>query len=142
MIIQFIGNYSWLSNFEPVDIVLDGKIYPSVEHAYMSAKSNDYGWKEFCSDPSNSASIVKRKSKFVHLVDNWGELRLKVMEECLIQKFSKEPFRSKLIDTGSTYIREGNYWNDRFWGYCLKTNIGTNHLGKLIMKIRNNLKNG
>ena len=38
MIKEFKGDYRWLSNFTPCKIELDGFIYPSVEHAYMSAK--------------------------------------------------------------------------------------------------------
>lgn len=57
----------------------------------------------------------------------------------MIQKFNKEPFKSKLIATGDLYIQEGNLWNDKFWGVCLKTNTGQNILGKLIMEIRNEI---
>ena len=41
MIKEFRGEYAWLSNFASVPITLDGIQYPSVEHAYMSAKSKD-----------------------------------------------------------------------------------------------------
>jgi len=37
-----------MSNFTPVKIILDNVEYYSVEHAYMSAKSQDKSWKEFC----------------------------------------------------------------------------------------------
>lgn len=139
MIREFQGEYRWLSNFAPVKIVLDGIIYATVEHAYMSAKSDNPKWKAFCSDPMNSAADVKRKSRTIALKSGWDELKLTVMENCLNQKFSKEPYRSKLLKTGSVHIQEGNLWNDKFWGICLKTNIGKNHLGKLIMKIREKL---
>lgn len=39
-------------------------------------------------------------------------------------------------------ITEGNYWNDKFWGVCLKSNQGQNHLGKLLMNIREEIENG
>lgn len=45
MIREFQGNKRWLSNFAPVQIKLEELIFPSVEHAYMSAKSNDVSWK-------------------------------------------------------------------------------------------------
>lgn len=48
MIKEFRGEYAWLSNFTAVPVVLDGIQYPSVEHAYMSAKSKDNAWKELC----------------------------------------------------------------------------------------------
>ena len=58
------------------------------------------------------------------------------MTNCLEQKFNIEPYKTKLIETGNKYIQEGNRWNDKFWGVCLKTNQGENNLGKLIMNIR------
>lgn len=139
MIKEFQGNYRWLSNFAPVIIKLDGKTYPSVEHAYMSAKSDSVNWKLFCQDRNNTAGQVKKKSRNIELVSNWDEIKLSIMEECLRQKYSQQPYKSQLIATGDEYIQEGNNWNDKFWGVCLKTNTGENHLGKLIMKIREEL---
>jgi predicted NAD-dependent protein-ADP-ribosyltransferase YbiA (DUF1768 family) len=61
------------------------------------------------------------------------------MEECIKQKFNQEPFKTKLLETGSKHIQEGNRWGDKFWGVCLKTNKGKNHLGRLIMEVRSTL---
>ena len=61
------------------------------------------------------------------------------MAECVKQKFNQEPYRTKLLETGTLHIQEGNRWNDKFWGVCLKTNKGENHLGKLIMDVRSAL---
>jgi len=140
MIEEFKGEYRWLSNFVPVNIHLNGIDYPSVEHAYMSAKSDKEGWKKFCSNPFNEPPEIKRKSRTIELVENWNDIKVNVMRTCLIQKFNTEPFKTKLLNTKNQYIQEGNYWNDKFWGVCLKTNDGENNLGKLIMEIRNQLK--
>lgn len=140
MIKEFQGQYRWLSNFAPVSIIIDGIEYPSVEHAYMSAKSNDLEWKKFCSDKNNTPGQVKKNSRGIKLRIDWENIKLSIMEDCLKQKYSQEPYMTKLIDTGDEYIQEGNRWNDKFWGVCLKTNTGENNLGKLIMKIRDNLK--
>jgi ribA/ribD-fused uncharacterized protein len=139
MIEQFKGEYRWLSNFAPVVIHIDGIDYPSVEHAYMSCKSDDDSWKAYCSDPDNSAGTVKVKSREIDLINGWHSKKLGVMEMCLRQKFSQEPYRTRLIDTGDTYIQEGNYHGDKFYGVCLRTNEGLNHLGRLIMQIRNEI---
>jgi ribA/ribD-fused uncharacterized protein len=137
MIKEFKGEYGWLSNFASVKITLDGITYPSVEHAYMSAKSNDPEWKNFCSNPNNTAGQVKKHSKTIILKDGWDDIKLLVMEECLKQKFNQEPFKGLLLATGQQHIQEGNWWGDSFWGVDLRTNQGENHLGELIMKIRN-----
>lgn len=142
MITQFKKENSWLSNFEPVEIKLGEFIYPSVEHAYMSAKNSEELWKEFCADKNNSAGKVKNVSKVVDLVPNWEDIKLQTMYDCLIQKFNKESFKTLLLATGEEVLQEGNYWGDKFWGVDLKSNEGENNLGKLIMKIRTEIKNG
>lgn len=146
-----ISNYKdpenrWLSNFVPVPIQLNGLWYKSVEHAYMSAKFNDDEWKLYC-QTEESPGKVKRKSyerlnSYV-MVDNWDTLKLTVMEECLRKKFSLEPFKSKLLETGNQNLQEGNWHKDVFWGVDLhdSPNIGENHLGRLQMKIRSELQN-
>jgi len=136
MIKEFEGEFRWLSNFALVPIELDGITYPSVEHAYMSAKSDDKVWKELCSNPNNSPGFVKKQSKMIKLVNDWNTKKLEIMKICINQKFNQEPFKSQLLATGTEFIQEGNMWNDKFWGICLKTNKGENHLGKLIMAKR------
>jgi len=141
MIKEFQGEYRWLSNFAPVIIRIGNRNYPSVEHAYMAFKSNDSKWKDFCADKGNSPGRVKVASRKIKLVEDWNdELRLRLMEDFLRIKFNQEPYKSKLIDTGNQLIQEGNYWNDKFFGVCLKTGTGENHLGRLIMKIRAELR--
>ena len=139
MITEFQNEYRWLSNFAPVKIKLDGLGFPSVEHAYMSAKSDDVEWKKFCSNSNNTAGDVKRKSRSILLKDDWNEIKIEVMANCIKQKFNTEPYRTKLLETGTQHIQEGNRWNDKFWGVCLKTNKGENHLGRLIMDVRSAL---
>lgn len=140
MIKEFKKEYKFLSNFYPVDIELHGKVYSSVEHAYMSCKSYSEEWKDFCSDKKNSAGYVKKESKKIKLIENWEFIKLSIMETCLRNKFKNPELARKLLYTNNEFIQEGNYWGDKFWGVCLKTNQGENNLGKLIMKIRNELR--
>lgn len=136
MIKEFKDDYKWLSNFASVEITLDTFTYPSVEHAYQSAKCSFLWWKDLCSDTSNSASYVKRKSKTIKLVDDWDNIKIDIMKKCLEQKYNSDPYKTLLMNTNNQYIQEGNYWGDTFWGVCLKTNTGQNILGHLIMDIR------
>lgn len=46
--------------------------------------------------------------------------------------------RNKLINTGDAYLKETNTWNDTFWG--ISNGIGQNHLGKILMQIREEMK--
>jgi hypothetical protein len=141
MIVSFSGEFRWLSNFASVKIILDGIEFSSTEHAYMSAKSESMEWKSFCACHTNSAGQVKRKSKTISLVENWDEIKVSVMKDCIQQKFSQEPFRTKLLQTNDEIIEEGNSWNDKFWGVDIKTRVGENILGKLIMEFRDSLIN-
>ena len=139
VVVSYDGDESWLSNFSPVSIQHEDNIYASVEHAYMSAKSNDLEWKHYCADWSNSAAKVKKASKLVNLIDDWDSIKLTIMNELLFQKFSQEPFKTLLLNTGNMILREGNTWNDKFWG-CTLDGEGLNHLGNLQMKIRTALR--
>lgn len=137
-ILQFNKQYSWLSNFSPCSIELDSIIYKSVEHAYMSAKSDDEQWKYFCAK-EDLARIVKNKSKSIILKDNWNSIKVDIMYNCLLQKYTQEPYKSLLKNTGDCFIQEGNTWKDTFWGVDLSTSNGKNMLGTLIMNIRDKL---
>jgi ribA/ribD-fused uncharacterized protein len=140
MIPQFKDSHRWLSNFHPCEIRFRGLRYASVEYAYMSAKSEDKEWKKMCAEAKEKQSIIKRKSRELDLVANWETLKMDVMRECLELKFNQEPFKTWLLETGDAYLQEGNTWGDTFWGVDLETGAGENHLGKLIMEIREKLR--
>jgi len=137
---EFQDEYRWLSNFAPVLVSLDGRLYPSVEHAYMSAKSDDPDWKEFCQNTEKPGK-VKRASKDIVLPSDWETRKVEVMEELIDQKYDVEPYRSQLLETGNMNIQEGNRWHDTFWGVDINTGEGQNVLGKLIMEKRERLRN-
>ncbi len=143
--------HEFLSNFHLVDVEYEGDIYPSVEHAYMAAKSDDTirhngrdrTWKSVCADPMVTAGEVKRLSREVNLIPNWDVIKFQVMYLCLKSKFSKDPLKGMLLATDDQNLQEGNWWSDRVWGVDLKVNpnIGENHLGRLLMKVRDEIKN-
>ena len=137
-ILQFTGEYRWLSNFFPCSITLDGEVYPSTEHAYMSAKSDDPKWKFYCS-LEKKAGKVKEASYKIQLVPDWDLKKISVMSKVLRQKFFYEPFRSMLLQTRDRHLEEGNNHGDTFWGVSLDTGEGENMLGRMIMAIRDEL---
>lgn len=133
--------YKWLSNMALCQISLKGRVFKSVEHAYVSEKRGDDEWREFCANTELTPHQIKKKGQEIDVRPDWDNIKVMVMEYCLRSKFKHEPFRTLLRDTGKQNIQEGNYWNDTFWGVDLKQNpnIGENHLGRLIMKIRDEL---
>lgn len=136
---KFRGEYCWLSNFYRVEINYKGYTYQSVENAFISAKNTSKEWKEFCSSPLTTASEAKTAGRTVALVPDWDKRKIDIMKECLSLKFYQEPFKTKLIKTGSTTIIEGNTWGDAYWGFDEKKQQGKNYLGRLIMEIRDEL---
>lgn len=142
MISHFRKEYNWLSNFAPATIEYGNMVFSSVELFYIAMKTKDemMRWNISLVD-SSEAGKFKKISKTWELREDWDKIKLEVMEFGLRQKFHQEPFKSKLIETGNQNIVEGNYWNDEFWGVNLKVNpnVGENHLGRLIMKIRDEL---
>ena len=44
------------------------------------------------------------------------------------------------IFTGELVLEEGNTWHDTFWGVDAKTGEGLNHLGRILMKVRDELR--
>lgn len=139
MIKEFRGQYRWLSNFAPVQIYREGRKYGCVEAAYMSCKSSDEKWKNFCVDTDNNPGVIKKASKVIELVPGWEEKKVPIMTDLLHQKFSASPYKKLLLSTGDEHIQEGNYWGDTFWGVCLKTDKGENKLGELLMELRTKL---
>jgi len=120
-----------------------GVLYPSSEHAYVSAKSEDLDFKVGVlneSEPGGVKKLGRNLEKEGGLVENWGEIKLSVMEEILRDKFSDPHLKNKLLSTEDKILYEGNWWHDDFWGVDDKTGKGQNNLGKLLMKIRSEFK--
>lgn len=140
MIDSFKGKYHFLSNFHPCTVTIKGIEYPSVEHAYMAHKApEDKDWQALCQNKTIHPSIIKRFSRNVQLVDQWGTQRLIVMIECIRAKFFQNKYLAEaLLDTGDEQLVEGNTWGDTFWGVC--DGKGDNYLGKILMETRKELK--
>ena len=136
---RFEGEYFFLSNFyhSPIQPFNDWIMYPTVEHAFQAAKTNDIGIrKKIASQPTPGKA--KSIGRHVTLVPDWRDNRVCVMYECLRSKFEQPALREKLLATGEAKLIEGNWWGDTYWGVC--NGIGENNLGKLLMKIRGELK--
>ena len=136
MIDLFRGKYYWLSNFYHSLLVYEGFQYPSVENAFQAAKvfGEDRKKFQFC-----SAAEAKKLGRKVKLRSDWEKVKFSIMKEILRAKFSNPILRRKLLETGNEVLVEGNTWGDRVWGVC--NGSGQNWLGKLLMKIREEIRN-
>jgi ribA/ribD-fused uncharacterized protein len=137
---RFDGEYRFLSNFFDSEIELNGKMYPTVEHAYQAAKTFDEIEIEkirTCRSPGKAKRLGAALKTSGKQRDDWHDVSLIIMEALVYQKFENDDLRSKLIDTKPRMLIEGNEWGDTFWGTC--DGIGENHLGKILMRIRNEM---
>ena len=135
---SFSGEYEFLSNFYPCQILYDGVEYRSAEAAFQAAKFPPAERYQFTMMMPGEAKKTGRKGS---LPKDWDERRLDVMREVVARKFMQNPeLAVKLIATGDAELIEGNWWGDDFWGADSKTGVGENHLGKLLMELRDELK--
>jgi ribA/ribD-fused uncharacterized protein len=138
MITSFQGPYRFLSNFWPAVVRYEGSVYPSVEHAYQAAKTLDLSAREAIR-VRTSPGEAKRMGKSLVLREDWEQIRLEIMEDLVRQKFrNSKDLTTLLLATADRPLQEGNTWGDRFWG--MVNGQGQNHLGKIIMKIREELR--
>jgi hypothetical protein len=140
MITEFRGQWTKFSNYSHCSIWYEGHIYPSVEHAYQAAKSlNEEERRKIRHLPT--ANQAKQAGKKIDLRKDWDKVKLQIMEILVREKFSQEPERSILLSSKNEELIEGNWWGDKFWGQSPLGN-GQNHLGKLLMKIREEMQTG
>lgn len=169
-ILKFRQEFSYLSNFNVLKnkIHYFGYDYISVEAGYMAQKCDDVAWKQYCSTispHSNAQSEMKKAAYKVDLVKDFRDKQLKIMLDLLRLKFRNNPeLANKLVATYPRMIMEGNVWNDRYWGatipkqkHCHLSDsgeleklyeefpqyfyVGQNYLGRLLMKVRDELLN-
>ena len=130
--------FEFASNFALCEIDLHGIKFPTVEHAFQASKTLCENERIMISQLSTPGQ-AKRAGRKLKLRSDWEEIKINIMYELLQQKFAQPLFRDLLLNTDDIEIIEDNNWNDYFWGKC--NGRGENNLGKLLMKVRDNLRN-
>ncbi len=137
-IYRFMGDTRWLSNFEYATVVYDNELYFSTEHAYQAAKTLDEDQRRAIRNEL-SPSKAKKMGRAVKMRDDWESVKLQIMYELNLQKFSRHlELQKQLLDTGDAVLEEGNNWGDTYWGVV--DGKGENHLGKILMKVRSDIR--
>lgn len=136
MIDSFKGEYSFLSNFYPINAANGSPLsgYQTTEHFYQAMKTLD---KDYIYDiiKAKTPGKAKRLGSQAPLREDWNDLKYDLMLSLTREKFntSKE-LADKLVDTFPEEIIEGNTWGDTYWGVC--KGVGQNNLGKILMIVR------
>lgn len=134
MIRSFKGKYAFLSNFYTC--------FPnnrSVEHFYQASKAtNDTDRRYVLSSPDSATA--KKRGRSIKCRSDWQDIRVDCIYRFLVEKYHIPMLRKALLDTEDRELIEGNSWGDIEWGVDEKTGIGKNLLGKLLMKLRSDIR--
>ena len=144
-ILKFEGKYAFLSNFFHSPMEFNGYYVKTAENAFQMMKTEDKNLrKEIAS--SFSPYDAKQRGRKVPLRSDWENIKLDIMYQVVKTKFDMHPdLKEMLLETNDSYLEEGNYWHDNFWGNCSCYRCidkeGKNHLGEILMKIREEYRN-
>ena len=138
-ITSFKGPWTKLSNFSVCSVWFERHMYPSTEHAYQAAKFLDEDIQQKIRNLP-TANAAKKAGRQKGIRPDWDTVKVDIMRGLLREKFSQEPEKQVLLSTGERELVEGNWWGDTFWGVC--EGKGENWLGRLLMEVRNDLRNG
>lgn len=132
-----------LDNFAPFGLTIDGEYFQTSEHAFQYLKFTDID-KEVAekikkSFSPNDARNIAHENKANRLA-NWSDIKYEKMEEVLKLKVEQNPIvKECLLNTKDYLIAECCIDEDTDWGID-NNNQGENHLGKIWMKIRSELR--
>jgi ribA/ribD-fused uncharacterized protein len=132
-----------LDNFAPFGLTMDDEYFQTSEHAFQYLKFVDTN-KEVAESikksfsPNNARSIA-HENKTSRLA-NWSDIKYEKIEEVLKLKVEQNPIvKECLLNTKDYLIAECCIDEDTDWGID-NNNQGENHLGKIWMKIRDELR--
>lgn len=139
-IMSFRGEYLFLSNF------YEGKVFTYKGLKFNNTEAPFHA--EKCWSRAKEFEMVrpaqsKRLGRQVLLREDWEEVKDRVMYDVCYAKFTQDPvLKAKLLATGNRELVEGNTHGDRCWGMTCSNGvwIGENRLGKVLMKLRDDLR--
>lgn len=135
--------FGCFSNFSPHGIYLQGSFWLTVEHYYQAQKFVGSPCSALINvihqapSPEAAAALGRDRTHQVRL--DWENVKISVMRTAVLCKFLTHlDIQAILISTGEQLIVE-NSPVDYFWG-CGRDRTGNNHLGKILMNVRHQLR--
>ena len=139
MINDFRGKYFFLSNFFESPVTYKGITYRNNEAAFQAQKVSKEDEQKTYSDLNPSEAKKKGRHVTLRKDVDWDSVKTTYMYEICLAKFSQnKELKNKLLATGDKHLEEGNTWGDRIWGTV--NGVGENRLGKILMKVREELR--
>ena len=141
---KFENEYAFLSNFYPSPVQENGITYPTIEH-YFQAQKTTVPFERVAIANAATPGQAKREGRRITLRKDWERVKDDVMLQGLRLKFAIPELAEKLLTTGDAELVEGTTWHDNIWGNCSCPQCedipGENRLGKLLMQVREEIKN-
>lgn len=138
-ILQFKGDFDFLSTLYPAAFTYDGIPWRCAEAAFQASKSGDPAERLRFSELSPD-SVRQKGSRFVPR-PGWEAERPDIMRAILREVYAQNPMlRERLLATGSKRLINGTK-KDRYWGFDLISWEGENRLGRLLTQLRQTLRN-
>ena len=135
---EFRGKYFFLSNYYNCPVTYKSLTYQNTEAAFHAQKDISRSSEFTKLNPADAKKLGRK----VTLRKDWELVKDQFMYEIVLAKFKQNPHLiPKLLATGTATLIEGNTWNDKYWGVDIRTNIGQNKLGKILMDIRKLFQN-
>ena len=139
--------YQWqllpLDNFSAFGFEMNGEYFQTSEHAFQYLKFVDTN-KEIANkikesfSPNDARNIAHENKEY--RLSNWSDVKYQNMEKVLRLKVEQNPIvKDVLLNTKDYIIAENCIDEDTDWGLD-SNNQGDNNLGKIWMKIRDDLK--
>lgn len=131
------------SNFSSFQVEWRGKLWQTSEHAYQAAHFFDTAPElsiEIFNCHSAHETYKIAKANADKAPSNWEEIKVGIMKDIVKCKLEQNPYiMKKLLQTGDMQIVEDSPYDD-CWGWGANKN-GRNELGKIWMKLREEVKN-
>ena len=135
--------YGCFSNFSLHSIEMQNTFWPTVEHYYQAQKFVGSPSEEIipvihqASTPEEAAALGRCSTRQIR--SDWEAVKTQIMREAVLEKFSTHSgIKEVLLSTGDKLLVEDSP-NDYFWG-CGENKTGQNHLGKILMSVREELR--
>ena len=142
---SFKEEYRFLSNFYQAPVTYSGLTYPNAEAAFQAQKCRNEADKVKYTQVKNPVRAKQMGKKEPGLPENWREISYDIMLDIERAKFSTPEMAGKLLSTGNAELVEGNNHHDNLWGDCscarCAAKVGENRLGKILLQVREELKN-